>query len=109
MDARDGMTTTPGRGTAAVAALALGLALGALCLAAPPAAAQSDPWRGDLEVDLALGSLEDPSLIRVLTEDPEPRRRLERGQPFNQQPPAAQNDFELPEGATRVPGTNEPD
>ncbi len=46
----------------------------------------------DREIDIAMGVLRaDPVLIRLLTEPPEP---VTFGpQPFDQQPPAAQDDF----------------
>lgn len=107
MDARVGLAIHRGPRGIAAGAAALWLAL---CLASSPAAAVDEPWRGDFEVDMALGTLDDPSLIQVLTEDPAPGDRLGAGQqPFNQQPSAAQDDFDQPaEPGQRDPHVNPP-
>lgn len=99
------MTASPIRAAALAALLAVLLA------AWSPAQAQTQPavWSADQEVDLEMGAFEDPSLLFALTERPDPERRLELFQPFDQQPPAALSDFSPapPEpGPPCVPGAN---
>ena len=53
---------------------------------------------------LELGAFDDPSLLFALTERPDPERRLELFQPFDQQPPAALSDF----SPSPPPGTGPP-
>ena len=87
----------PGRRLAAagLAAMLLMVATGGV------SAAVLDPR--DLEIDLAMGVLRaDPVLIRLLTAQPQPWPRGE--QPFDQQPPAAQDDFLATPGSDLAPG-----
>ena len=58
--------------------------------------AQDRTWQAEAQIDQELDAFEDPTLLRVLTLDPEPDPRLRRGQPFKQQPLFSQQDFRPP-------------
>ena len=71
---------------AGLAAMLLMVAMGGV------SAAVLDPR--DYEIDLAMGVLRtDPVLIRLLTEPPQPWPGPRGEQPFDQQPPAAQDEL----------------
>ena len=58
----------------------------------------------DLEIDRAMGVLRtDPVLIRLLTEPPQPWPWPRGAQPFDQQPPAAQDDLLATPGSGLTP------
>lgn len=93
----------PGRRLAAagLAAMLLMVATGGV------SAAVLDPR--DLEIDLAMGVLRtDPVLIRLLTAPPQPWPGPRGEQPFDQQPPAAQDELRTTPGlglvCTTIPG-----
>ncbi len=88
----------PGRrlAGAGLAAMLLMVAAGGV------SAAVLDPR--DQEIDLAMGVLRtDPVLIRLLTAQPQPRPGPRGEQPFDQQPPAAQDDFLATPGSGLTP------
>ncbi len=88
----------PGRRLAAagLAAILLMVATGGV------SAAALDPR--DQQIDLTMGVLRtDPVLIRLLTEPPQPWPGPRGAQPFDQQPPAAQDDFLATPGSDLTP------
>lgn len=73
--------------------------LGALCIAAfvliagASTAVRAD--EADERIDRRMRAFEDPKLLQILTSAPAPRAGRQGPQPFNQQPPAAQSNFQI--------------
>lgn len=77
------------------AAAVLALLLAAFALPAS-AQTQDSTWQAELQIDQELDAFEDPTLLRVLTLEPNSEKRLFGSQPFKQQPLFSQQDFRPP-------------